>query len=77
MYDIFFNSSTYKQLDPKFTETPVPACESFEYMSQAYLECYIRENTISYMHPTSSCRMGPNSTVAVVDSKLRLVHICP
>lgn len=47
-------------------------CEEHAFPSRDYWRCYARQKSSSDMHPTSTCRMGPNSSVAVVDSKLRV-----
>lgn len=73
MFDIFENTTAYKSLGTRYGGVPIPECESYEFRSRDYWTCYAKQWTYPYAHPTSSCRMGPNSTVAVLDSKLRFV----
>jgi choline dehydrogenase-like flavoprotein len=47
------------------------ACGGIPLASRDYWRCWVRQTSSTHYHPTSSCRMGPNAQVAVVDSKLR------
>ena len=48
-------------------------CADFEFDKSGYWECYVRHMTSTVYHPTSTCKMGPDSDPeAVVDSRLKL-----
>lgn len=53
-----------------------PACSNIEELSDAYLECMIREYTVVYLHGLGTCKMGPqNDGTSVVDPKLKVFGI--
>jgi len=71
--DIFFNSTAFKALGVKWSKATedLEVCREHSLGSREFFRCYIRYFSRPSFHPTSTCRMGPNSTVAVVDSRLR------
>lgn len=71
--DLFLNSTTWQRLGIRWSDTfeKIPQCEQFVFPSVEYWTCFVEMNTGPALHPTSTCRMGPNSEVAVVDSRLR------
>ncbi|XP_052863014.1 glucose dehydrogenase [FAD, quinone] isoform X2 [Anopheles cruzii] len=53
--------------------TPVKACQEFDFGTQEYWECAVRQNTGAENHQAGSCKMGPTSDpMAVVDHELRV-----
>jgi len=74
MVDFFLNSPTYQALGIKWkeNETRIPECEMHSFPSKDYWRCFVYMTADTALHPTSTCRMGPNVSVAVVDSKLRV-----
>lgn len=51
----------------------LPACDNFQYQSDIYWECYVRQLTIPAAHSVGSCRMGPLAEPAtVVDPTLKV-----
>jgi len=74
-FNIFLNSSILRGFGIQFSEEHLqksPVCAALPFPSKEYWKCDIRQRSATDFHPTSTCRMGPNSTVAVVDSKLRV-----
>jgi len=73
MVDFFLNSPTYQKLGIRWSDRakPIEQCSQYEFASHDYWKCYVPLMSTTALHPTSTCRMGPNSSVAVVDSKLR------
>ena len=56
--------------------TPVPACTGYEFGSDDYWECAVRQNTGPENHQAGSCKMGPlRDPYAVVDHELRVRYI--
>ncbi|CAL8070792.1 unnamed protein product [Orchesella dallaii] len=74
MMDVFMNSTTYKKYGIQQLDLYEP-CQAQEFLSRDYYRCMVQERATPYFHPTSTCRMGPNSTVAVLDSKLRVFGV--
>jgi choline dehydrogenase-like flavoprotein len=72
--DLFLNSTTFRAMGIRWSENyeVIPTCEEWPFPSTEYWTCYIQAYVHSDLHPTSTCRMGPNSSVAVVDSRLRV-----
>ncbi len=71
--DVFLNSTAFQQIGVQPLDPYDDLCTEHEFGSRDFWKCYIMNRSVPYMHPTSTCRMGPNDTVAVVDSKLKYV----
>ncbi|CAH1772314.1 unnamed protein product [Owenia fusiformis] len=53
-----------------------PLCTTHAFNSDPYWECYIRATPLNVFHPTSTCKMGPESdNNSVVDPRLRVKGI--
>ncbi|CAH1777559.1 unnamed protein product, partial [Owenia fusiformis] len=53
-----------------------PLCTTHAFNSDPYWECYIRATPLHLYHPTSTCKMGPESdNNSVVDPQLRVKGI--
>lgn len=51
----------------------LPGCEDFEFGSDEYWGCTVRQITAQYHHPSGTCKMGLRSDpTTVVDSRLRI-----
>ena len=62
----------FKSIGARFWNRHHPGCKDYEYRSNDYWRCYIRHNTLTVYHPTTTCKMGSkNDPSTVVDSKLR------
>ncbi|KAK3584940.1 hypothetical protein CHS0354_021822 [Potamilus streckersoni] len=54
----------------------ITVCGGHEFLSDAYVECYIRHMATTIYHPTSTCKMGsPADPSTVVDPQLRVKGI--
>lgn len=54
-------------------KTPVPACTSYQFGSQEYWECAVRQRTGAENHQAGSCKMGPaRDPLAVVNHELKV-----
>lgn len=64
-----------KYFNSKLFQLPLPGCERFRFLSDAYLECVARTLTWTIYHPVGTCKMGYGSydKSAVVDPKLRVL----
>ena len=72
--DLVEKTEAFKSIGAELTPTVFPSCKEFEYRSDAYWECYIKQYTLSVWHPSSTCRMGkPNEPTSVVDSRLKVI----
>ncbi|XP_033213785.1 glucose dehydrogenase [FAD, quinone]-like [Belonocnema kinseyi] len=68
-----FNTPAFRQNNFKLNETPLPACAAFQFNTEAYWICAIRQYTQTLYHPAGTCKMGPNEDPeAVVDPTLRV-----
>ncbi|ODM88019.1 Glucose dehydrogenase [FAD, quinone] [Orchesella cincta] len=74
MMDVFMNSTTFKKYGIQQMDSYEP-CNGEEFLSRDYFRCLVQQRSFPYFHPTSTSRMGPNSTVAVVDSKLKVFGV--
>jgi len=74
MTDLFLNSVVFQRLGIRWSDNVqrFEECEEFPFPSAEYWTCYVKITAGSALHATSTCRMGPNAEVAVVDSKLRV-----
>jgi len=72
--ELFLNSTTFQRMGIRWSDNiqiPQP-CVGLEFASREYWTCFVRQNVDCALHPTSTARMGPNATVAVVDSRLNV-----
>ncbi|XP_055912550.1 glucose dehydrogenase [FAD, quinone] [Eupeodes corollae] len=55
---------------------PLPGCKHFEFMSDEYWACCIKQFTFTIYHPAGTCKMGPSwDRSAVVDPRLRVYGV--
>ncbi|XP_055845323.1 glucose dehydrogenase [FAD, quinone] [Episyrphus balteatus] len=55
---------------------PLPGCKHYEFMSDEYWACCIKQFTFTIYHPAGTCKMGPSwDTSAVVDPRLRVYGV--
>lgn len=62
-----------KQHEAELLQIDLPGCAHIAFDKPGYWECYVRQMTSTVYHPTSTCKMGPDSDPeAVVDARLRV-----
>ncbi|KAK7874201.1 hypothetical protein R5R35_006246 [Gryllus longicercus] len=62
-----------KALGARLSARPFPGCENATRDEDAYLECALRQYTMSLWHYGGTCKMGPDADAdAVVDPRLRV-----
>ena len=65
-------TEAFKTAGAKPLEVHHPGCKNYKYRSDDYWRCYIRHNTLTVYHPTTTCKMGSKDDPStVVDSELR------
>lgn len=76
-YQITFEKSqTFKENGGEFIKLNIPECNSLEFKSHSYLECFMKYMTTTIYHPIGTAKMGPDSDpTAVVDSTLKVKGI--
>ncbi|KAJ9595466.1 hypothetical protein L9F63_013377, partial [Diploptera punctata] len=69
------NTAAFKRYNAQLFPEPLPNC-SKTFGSDSYWECCARHSTLSGLHGTGTCKMGPRSDPdAVVDPSLRVIGI--
>ena len=72
----FLGTKTFKEHEGKLHKLNITGCDEHKYHSNAYWKCFVRHTTTTVYHPTSTCKMGPDTDPeAVVDSRLRVKGI--
>lgn len=67
------NTTALSKHNMTLNHTPLPACSKFQFLSNDYWNCAIRQDTGPENHQAGSCKMGPASDpMAVVDNQLRV-----
>ena len=75
--DNFTRTRVFAELGTRPTGRRHPKCTVPEVNSEEYLDCFIRENTMSGYHLAGTCRMGAaGDHSAVVDPQLRCLLLC-
>lgn len=71
-----FNTTAFKDNNFRLKEISDPPCHQFEFNSDEFWNCTLRQYTILESHSVGTCKMGPKEdTEAVVDSRLRVYGI--
>ncbi|CAG9831002.1 unnamed protein product [Diabrotica balteata] len=61
------------KFNPEIAKLNLPACDAYEFRSDDYWKCSLRQLTAHLYHLTSTCRMGPKDDgTSVVDPRLRV-----
>ncbi|XP_054011314.1 glucose dehydrogenase [FAD, quinone]-like [Hylaeus anthracinus] len=67
----FSNTTTMAKYNMTLSETPLQACSQYQFLSNDYWSCAVRQNTGPENHQAGSCKMGPASDrMAVVNPRL-------
>ena len=65
-------TAAFQKLDTEAINRVHPECKELTFDSDAYMECYIRHNTLPMWNYVGSCKMGATGdTTAVVDPSLK------
>lgn len=62
----------FQKINATLARVDLPACSTFQYLSDDYLRCYLRHLTFNLYHPIGTCKMGREQKGGVVDNKLRV-----
>lgn len=68
----FTETEAYRKYGGELQQVPVPACDGYEYRSDPYWRCYVRQFTTSTNHPIATCSMNAKKANGVVDDRLRV-----
>ncbi|XP_076657188.1 glucose dehydrogenase [FAD, quinone] isoform X1 [Halictus rubicundus] len=69
----FANTTAMRKHNMTLSSTALAACSQYEFLSNEYWGCAVRQDTGPENHQAGSCKMGPaNDRLAVVDPKLRV-----
>ncbi|KAJ9596745.1 hypothetical protein L9F63_012231, partial [Diploptera punctata] len=67
------NTSSFKKYNITVDTTKMTGCEDYEFATDEYFECVIRNHTIPQNHQAGTCKMGPKEdTMAVLDKDLKI-----
>ncbi|XP_018787280.1 PREDICTED: glucose dehydrogenase [FAD, quinone] [Bactrocera latifrons] len=70
------NTQAFQRFGSRPHSIPLPGCRHYEFMSDAYWGCAIKQFTFTIYHPAGTCKMGPSWDVtAVVDPRLRVYGV--
>ncbi|WAR11081.1 DHGL-like protein [Mya arenaria] len=73
VWEKIMQTTPYKKLGIREDEQKFSFCSEYEFRSDAYWECYIRNLAIATYHQSCTCKMGPlDSPTSVVDTQLRV-----
>ena len=65
-------TTAFKEFGVNLIQKNHSLCQHETFDSDDYWRCFIRADTITNYHATSTCKMGPKEdTTTVVDSQLR------
>ncbi|XP_046972700.1 glucose dehydrogenase [FAD, quinone]-like [Vanessa cardui] len=71
------NTRAFKSNGAYFVRKVLPACKHYEWGTDEYFTCMVREYTVTTYHYAGSCKMGPKSDEkAVLDNQLRVYGVC-
>lgn len=66
----------FRKNEVEFIEFPLPACAQYEFRSDDYLRCYVREFTITKQEQVGTSKMGPKcDPTSVVDPELCVIGV--
>ena len=65
-------TKVFKAMNATLKGCPLRACRGFDYLSESYWFCALRQLTSNMFHPLGTCPMGKNPKKGVVDSELRV-----
>ncbi|CAH1115148.1 unnamed protein product [Psylliodes chrysocephalus] len=66
----------FKKINLELVNEPLPACKHIQFKSQKYWYCFLKQLTMTGVHPMATCPMGVNKCKgAVVDSNLKVFGI--
>ncbi|XP_076233661.1 glucose dehydrogenase [FAD, quinone] [Calliopsis andreniformis] len=67
------NTTSMAKYNMTLSNVPIPACSQYQFLSDDYWNCAVRQDTGPENHQAGSCKMGPASDrMAVVDPQLRV-----
>ncbi|KAL3868279.1 hypothetical protein ACJMK2_041106 [Sinanodonta woodiana] len=72
----YIQTKTMQKIGVSFDLLNITLCGAHVFLSDAYVECYVRHMATTEYHPASTCKMGPpEDPSTVVDPQLRVKGI--
>lgn len=69
----FMDTKSFKNYSGEFYRFKIDECDKEEFLSEAYLKCFVKYFSTTLYHPVGTCKMGPSSDPeAVVDPRLNV-----
>lgn len=70
------DTKAFRRFNSRPHKMPFPGCRQYPFDTDEYWECSLRHFTFTIYHPTSTCKMGPESDPdAVVNPRLKVYGI--
>lgn len=71
--DKMLKTKALQKFHPEVLNIDIPNCKEFEFNTEDYWICSIRNLAVTVFHPVGTCKMGPiEDKTAVVDPKLKV-----
>lgn len=69
-------TKSFSRFSPEIIDLKIPACSSFQFMSDEYLRCFLQHLVTTLYHYSGTAKMGPESdSTSVVTPRLKVIGV--
>ncbi|XP_055384809.1 glucose dehydrogenase [FAD, quinone]-like [Condylostylus longicornis] len=69
----FLNTKSFKNNEAELIKINLPECDKYDFQSDKYWKCYVKQMSSTVYHPVGTAKMGPKEDKkAVVDPELKV-----